>query len=116
MAPVADARDGLRTGWFDPEEGGAGQGSLLPGTPGVVVARLAETAPEVLVPARAVGHRDGHGWVLRRQGAASAETPVELVLLSGGEALVRGLRVGDWVAAEAPAGSEPADGGDQGRL
>jgi multidrug efflux pump subunit AcrA (membrane-fusion protein) len=127
LSPSADARDGLRTAWFDPAPGKTAKtpseapsatasalASLVPGVPGVLAGRLGASSPELVVPARAVGRRGGRPFVWRRKGDGTEIVPVELALLSGGEALVRGLREGDLVAAEAPpeaAATESGQGG-----
>lgn len=107
LSPTADARDGLRPAWFDPAQGKpsavpSASPVLVPGVPGVLAGRLGPSSTEVIVPARAVGRRGGRPFVWRRKGEDGERVAVELALLSGGEALVRGLHAGDLVAAEAP--------------
>jgi multidrug efflux pump subunit AcrA (membrane-fusion protein) len=101
LAPAVDARDGHRLAWFDP----AGPAPAVPqGAPGLLRVRLRGGEGLVLLPARAVGRREGRAFVRKRTGGGAEEVEVSLLMLSGGDALVRGpLAATDFVAAEVEA-------------
>lgn len=98
-SPVSEAVDpehGVRMLWLRPRE----PASLPAGTAGrVVVSGLPDDAVEV--PSRALLRVEGGARVLARAGARTTPVPVTVLSISQHTAIVRGLRAGVEVAAEA---------------
>ncbi len=64
--------------------------------------RVAGLAADVLqVPARALLYREGKAQVIVQRGAVGQQVDVVVIASAGAIALVRGLRAGERVAAEA---------------
>lgn len=96
VATTVDGADGSTVAWFDTLPAT----SLPAGTRGVV--RVAGLAADVLqVPARALLYREGKAQVIVQRGAVGQQVDVVVIASAGAIALVRGLRAGERVAAEA---------------
>lgn len=97
-APSVDVRDGTTAAWFEPEP----PHPLPSGLQGTVRVR-ADALPEVkVVPARALVLEGGEVAVLVREGEGHRRQPVQVVVTSGTDALVRGpIKEADAVAADA---------------
>jgi cobalt-zinc-cadmium efflux system membrane fusion protein len=94
QAPVVDGRDGTTAAWFAPAPG-----TRLPaGMAGTLVVRLDGAA--AAVPARAVTLEAGQAWVVLQGAAGPRRVAVEVLASSGADALVRGVKPGDEVAAD----------------
>jgi hypothetical protein len=99
LAPDRGA-DGTRRAWFEAEQ------SLPAGASGrlrVIVSRGAVT-----VPAAAVATDDGGAYVWKRDGGPPVRVAVEVLVTSGGDALVVGPAEGDSIASVAGAVTEVA--------
>ncbi|WP_163999820.1 efflux RND transporter periplasmic adaptor subunit [Pyxidicoccus caerfyrddinensis] len=98
-SPAVDARDGTTAAWFAPEPS-----RVLPaGLTGTVRVR-ADSLPGVLVvPSRALLLEAGRAELLVREAEGFRRQPVEVVVTSGADALVRGAGAADAVAADAQA-------------
>ncbi len=102
-APVTDPRDGTISVWLVPEKGTR----LQPGLTGRVVVTLPGAAHVAVVPARAVGLSSGKAFVVARRNGKPERVPVEVIASSGAEALVKGIQVGEEVAADAGLAEAP---------
>ena len=103
-APVMDPRDGTISVWLVPEKGT----QLQPGLTGRVVVTLPGAAHVAVVPARGVGLSAGKAFVVARRNGKPERVPVEVIASSGAEALVKGIAVGEEVAADAALAEAPA--------
>lgn len=112
-APQVDARDATITAWFEPVGADV---ALTAGQSGRLQVLAGPDARALTVPARAITFRQGlaHVWV--RADAAGAPQPlaVEVLSVTGSEALVRAgaLTPGSRVAANAAALETPVSGHD----
>jgi Barrel-sandwich domain of CusB or HlyD membrane-fusion len=104
MAPGVDETDGSRMAWFKPQCTPA----PVPGTRGTLSVRFSSEAGVVRVPARAIARTAKGDFVLKQKGAEGEPVSVTLVLLTGGQALIRSsIAAGDAVASEIPPGWSP---------
>ncbi len=103
-APVVDPRDGTISVWLIPEKGT----QLQPGLTGRVVVTLPGAAHVAVVPARGVGLSRGKAFVVARRNGKPERLPVEVIASSGAEALVKGIAVGEEVAADAALAEAPS--------
>jgi len=95
-ATAIDPGDGSVMAWYELTDAPP----LPPGLRGRV---RATSMPEgaVQIPSRAIDERQGKPQVVLRQGDSATWKAVEVLAVSGATAVVRGLAVGDEVAAEA---------------
>ncbi|MDZ4693697.1 MAG: efflux RND transporter periplasmic adaptor subunit [Deltaproteobacteria bacterium] len=104
-APDVDEADGSRLAWFKP----TCLPLPVPGTRGVLSVRFPGQSGVVRVPARAVARTSKGDFVLKQRGSESEPIAVSIVLLTGGQALIRStIAVGDSVASEIPPGWSPS--------
>lgn len=104
LAEVLDPATGGRVVWLRV----AGDAPLAAGAAGrVVVAGLPSDA--AAVPARALLREGGEAWVLRREGGGTRRARVEVLSAGASRAVVRGVAVGDELAAEADLATAPAE-------
>lgn len=108
QAALVDPRDGTVPSWFEPD-----QATKLPGgLSGKLRIVLPESGGAVVVPAHAIGVREGRNYVVVRRGDREERVEVKVLASSGADALVQStLAVGDEIAAEAAAFEEGADAG-----
>jgi membrane fusion protein, heavy metal efflux system len=97
-APVVDVQDGTTATWFEPES----PRPLPAGLQGTVRVRAEALADLTVVPARALVLEGGQASVLVRTQEGHRREPVQVLAMSGADALVRGsLKETDRVAADA---------------
>jgi multidrug efflux pump subunit AcrA (membrane-fusion protein) len=102
LAEVLDPSTGGRIVWLRV----TGETPLPAGAAGrVVVAGLPRDA--AAVPAAAILRGEGGAWVFRRAGGAVRRAAVEVLAVGPSRAVLRGVSVGDEVAAEADLVAEP---------
>ncbi len=98
QSPIVDPRDGTTSAWFEP----VATTAIAGGTRGKIVLAFSESSGAVIVPASAIGGDGLLRWVTARVAGAERRVPVELIMITGADAIVRGeLRVGDALALTA---------------